>query len=117
MSLKELAKHDGQSFIKGLEKIKIEELIAKYPEGVSINAVARQTGKNGEFCTFKFDEEPSMFFNGCTTLNGLVDVWVEGYGSVAAVNAALAEEGSVKVKIFLEIGKNGRTYFNYALVD
>lgn len=94
----------------GREKIKMEELVRKYPGGVTIVAVDKiPDSKTGEmYSLFLFKEDTSVFATGGVVLNKIVDEWLKAYeGDVDMLNHDLHESGGVSVKFRYDRTSNG----------
>ena len=99
---------DG-SIMSGREPIKTEEIIAKYPEGVCITAIAKNTYNGSTYPVFTFAEEPSKYFSGGTLLSQMVDKMLDNEydGNMSELNSDLQRE---YLKIKLEKKKTKRGY-------
>ena len=92
-------------------RIKMEDLMQKYPDGVSINWIDKLPNKaGGTFYAYSFDEDNSATFTAGTAMSDLVDEWIEKAGSLEAVNKYLKKEGSEKFKFVKTRPQTGRTY-------
>ena len=106
------------SVTEGREAIKTADLIAKYPEGVTVIGFTTMPNKKGEtISVFTFKEDPAAFFFGGMVLTELAKKWVSEYdGNFVAASTALAEEGGVKIKLIRKTSKTGKEYTDYEVV-
>lgn len=100
----------------GKEKISIEEIIAKYPDGITITAFDILTGKDGSYPAFNFKEDETKFFFGGTVLMDIASDWIKDYDTTLDASTALAIENGVKFRLFPAKSKTGRTYTNVELI-
>lgn len=98
-------------------KISTEELITKYPEGVTIIAFDFLTGDNGKYpvCIFK-ENENECFFGG-SALTDICTSWLDGYDTPEQASADLRESGGVKIKFIKSKTKNNRNFIKCEVVD
>lgn len=81
-------------------KITTEEVIAKYPEGITISEFdfVNMGEDNYYICTFK--EDPTRFLNTGAVLGKIFDKYVQAYeGSIADASNGLKKSGGLKVKL------------------
>lgn len=103
----------SKSFVmEGKTKVKMDEIISKYPEGVTIVAFdIMSTTKNGKSITYpalNIKEDPSIFFCGGFILNKICQDWSDLYsGDCKAASEDLASDGGVKVKFTKTTTKEG----------
>ena len=89
----------GDSIMEGREPIKTADIIAKYPDGICITGVAKNTYNGSTYPVFTFAEDPSKYFSGATALSKMVDGMIENYdGDLAELNADLRQE-HLKIKL------------------
>lgn len=95
----------------GREKIKTEELIEKYPQGVTITAFDVVQGEK-EYPVFTFAEDNTKFFTGGTVLKKIVAMWLKPFnGDTDAANEAYEQSGErVIFKLYKRTSKTGMTY-------
>lgn len=98
-------------------KIQTEELISKYPEGVTITGFDFLTGDNGKYpvCIFK-ENENECFFGGAA-LTDICNSWMEGYTLPADCSKDLCEAGGVKIKFVKSRTKSGHNFIKAEVVD
>lgn len=112
----ELAKKktSGSPVLEGRAKISTDDIIAKYPDGVTINAFDFLTGKNGRYVVCAFRQDPGAYFNGGKILTEIFESFVEEYAAddrtfQEAIDACMADfalEG-LKVKLSMSRTKDG----------
>ena len=97
-------------------KISTDELISRYPEGVTITGFDFLTGDNGKYpvCIFK-ENENECFFGG-SALTDICNSWMEDYTSTADCSKDLAESGGVKVTFTNSKTKTGRKFIKVDVV-
>ena len=89
---------------EGRERISTEEIIAQYPNGITITGFDMLTKRNGAelqtFPTFSFAEDDSKYYNGGSSLLKIANEWLLHFeGDIEACNAALKAAGVCKIKI------------------
>lgn len=89
---------------EGRERISTEEIIAKYPDGITIVGFDMLTKRNGAelqtFPTFAFLEDDGKYYNGGSSLMKVATEWLAHFdGDIEACNAALMAAGGCKIKI------------------
>lgn len=84
----------------GGENMSLDKIIAKYPEGVTVNGAFQYVNKQGVVKTcFTFEEEPNHHaYAESGNLAIIFGAWLKEFGSVEALNENLQVE-QVKVKI------------------
>ena len=99
----------GTGLRDGREKIKLDDLIRQYPDGVTINGFEMCSGKKGDFPVFAMLEAPK-YFSGGGDLRLLSDKWLAtAEGDITLINESLAQK-PVKVKIWKVQTNSGNTY-------
>ena len=89
------------SLMQDREKISVEEIIAKYPEGITIVAFDMIHGAaNGDYPVVLFTEDDSKFLmGGGKIFAGIVNDWLANFeGDSAKGSSELAEQGGCKIK-------------------
>lgn len=100
----------------GLEKIKLDDVIATYPDGVTITGAEMVNNNGSSFPVFTFAEDTSKYFSGGKALREMVEAWIEGYdGDLGAVNEDLQKE-PVRIKMRKVNTKKGKTYTAITIV-
>lgn len=100
--------------MNGREQKKTEEIIAEYPDGVTIvefdfaRIVNTKTGELNEFPVIIIQEDDTIFFNGGTILGNICKEWVIQFdGDMDECNKELAKSGGLKIKMSAGKTKNG----------
>lgn len=97
-------------------KISTEELISRYPEGVTITGFDWMKGDEGKYPVCIFSENEGECFFGGTALTSICDAWMDGYEDPESCSADLAKEGGVKVKFLKGKTKNNRNFTKCEIV-
>lgn len=102
---------NGSPVMSGKTKISTEEIIAKYPEGITITAVDIITKRDGtSYPVFNFGEDESKYYNGGTIARQVVDGWLklDAYkGDIVRLNEDIKNEPP-KFKVYKSTTKSGR---------
>lgn len=126
VNFKALAKKaaDNSSFImEGRNKLTIDEIISRYPEGITVTGVDKLKGRHGEYAVGIFAEEDGFYFNGGSAFTQIVDEWAPGYteeGSATdyeALSADLAEAGGVKMKFEKTKTQSGNNFTKIEIIE
>lgn len=112
MGLRELAMEELalSPIMEGREKLKMEDLVKKYPIGVTITAVDMiPDAKTGElYSIFTFSEDDTKFASGGCVFNKVVKRWLEEYNyDIHNLSHDLAET-SIIVKFYYDRTSNKR---------
>ena len=100
----------GDSIMDGREPIKTADIIAKYPDGIHITGIAKNTYNGSTYPVFTFAEEPSKYFSGATALSQMVEGMLDEYdGNLAEINADLQKE-YLKIKLVKTRTKKGYNF-------
>lgn len=100
----------------GLEKIKLDDVIKTYPEGVSITGTDLINFNGNSFPVFTFAEDETKYFSGGKALREMVEAWIEEYdGDLSAVNDDLRTE-HVKIRMRKVTTKGGKTFTAVAIL-
>lgn len=100
----------------GLEKIKLDDVIKTYPNGVTITGAEMVSNNGSSFPVFTFAEDTSKYFSGGKALREMVEAWIEEYdGDLGSVNDELRRE-SVIIKMRKVNTKKGKTYTTVTIV-
>lgn len=106
----------GDSIMDGREPIKTEDIIKKYPDGICITGIAKNTYNGSTYPVFTFAEEAGKYFSGATALTQLVDGMLEDYdGNLAEINADLKKE-HLKIKLVKAKTKRGYNFTKVVIV-
>lgn len=85
------------------EKIQTSDVIKKFPNGITINAVDMIKTSDATYPVFTFSEDSKVFYCGGIILTKIVNTWLEEYDGdlcpLDSLNNDLAECGGVKVKL------------------
>lgn len=99
------------------EKISTEELIATFPDGITVNAFDFATVQDKTFAVVTFSEDDSRYYNGGTVLTKMCLNWAAGFaGDPEAASTALAKSGGVKLKFTESKTKNGNNVTTITVV-
>lgn len=99
----------GSPVIAGHDKIKTEDVIALFPNGITINRVDLCKGEKGDFAVVNFTENPAKYYAGGALITSIVKAWlIEAGGCLDDVNAALAAD-PVRVKLTNSRTKDGKS--------
>lgn len=105
----------NSAVIAGHEKITTDDLIAKYPDGVTIIAfdfISRSSDDESDgdgYPVFNFAEDQTKYFNGGTISSKVATGWINAYaGDIAAASADLGASGGVKFKMGHKKTKTGK---------
>ncbi len=106
----------GDSIMDGREPIKTADIIAKYPDGICITGIAKNTYNGSTYPVFTFAEEPSKYFSGGTALSQMVDGMIDEYdGNLAELNSDLQKE-HLKIKLVKTKTKRGYNFTKVIVV-
>lgn len=90
------------------EQIKNDDLIKKYPDGVTITKFDVAVIDDKQFPVFIFKEDPTKFFNGGAILMKIVDEWIKSYdGDIDGASDDLASCGGIKIRLYSDKTKKG----------
>lgn len=93
------------------ERVRVEDLMAKYPEGVSIYEVMKCRSQTGEdYYQYLFLEDKGATFTAGGAMADIIDDLIANIGSLDGVNQLLKDEGAEKFKYVKEKSKAGRMY-------
>ena len=98
-------------------KISTDEVISKYPEGITITAFDWMKGENGQYPVAIFKENDHECFFGGAALTSICEDWMDGYEDTKSCSDDLAAEGGVKLKFTKSKTKNNRTFTKAEVVD
>lgn len=105
----------------GKTKIDTADVVAKYPEGITVTAVDmieyEKDGKPVEYPVFLFAENENAFYAGGVVLKKIARAWVAGFdGDYNVMSGELAKQGGVKVKLTVGRSKNGNSITNVEIL-
>ena len=94
----------------GGEYIPLNDLIANFPDGVTISGVSIRDTAKGKITCFTFAEAPDKYAYAVSgDLKIIFESWLEDAGSVEELNNEISHE-SIKLKIQKVKTKKGNTY-------
>lgn len=96
--------------MEGRTKISTDELIDKYPDGVTIVGFEWMNGDDGRYPVCVFSENENECFFGGTSLTSICESWYDGYTDCETCSSDLAGEGGVKIKFSHGKTKQGRNF-------
>lgn len=109
----------GSHVMQNRTKISTNDLIAMYPDGVTVTEfdfIAKSDGTG--YPVFAFAEDDSRYFNGGALANKVATKWAALYdGDLEAASAALKAAGGVKMKLSLQKTKSGRSITGFDPVE
>lgn len=94
----------------GREKISTEDVIKKYPDGITLTGFdVLDNGKDG-YAVFTFAEDPDKFVNGGALLSKMAFEWVKAFdGNITDASDELAKCGGVRVRLYPKKTKRGNS--------
>ena len=98
-------------------KIGTEELINKYPEGVTVTAFDWLSGDNGKYPVCVFSENENECFFGGTAMTDICNEWMDGYDTPEQCSKDLGECGGVKIKFTKAKTKLGRNFIKAEVIE
>lgn len=98
-------------------KISTEEVLTKYPEGVTVTGFDFLTGDNGKYPVCIFKENDNECFFGGTAMTEICNQWMDGYTSTSDCSKDLAAEGGVKLKFEKKKTKQNRNFIGIIIVE
>lgn len=100
----------------GRNKVSTEDIIKKYPKGVTIVGADKVKKDDDEFYVLTIAEDDDIFFFSGSVLTNIADEWLKDFaGDCKALTEALNAEGGCKVKLHYE--KSANTNRQYVAVD
>ena len=103
------------------QKVKCKEVIAKYPNGITINAIDfvnmtdKKSKEKKDVAVFGFAEDPAKYFFGGVQINKIAAAWLSACGgSVTDLNEEL--KVGVRVKLFLDETGDGTEFVNVEIL-
>lgn len=100
--------------IEGKTKISVSDIIATYPDGITIDGFdmingSDQNGEPSTYPVFTFIEDNTRFGFGGAVLKNIVNSWLAAFdGDVESCAKALSANGGVKLKFAQGKTKGGR---------
>ena len=103
--------------ISGHEKISTEELIAKYPKGITLTAFDVLANDADGYAVFNFAEDTTKYFNGGALLSKMAFKWVESYdGDVEHASYELGSCGGLRVRLSAKKTRTGKNITNVEIL-
>ena len=94
----------GNPIFDNRVKMTTDEVIEKFPSGISITECALLKNDKGEYAVITFAENPDVFVTCGTILTNIVREWVAAIGTIEEVNGMLMEQ-PVRVKLHKILNK------------
>ena len=109
ISLKEIAEKTtaGNPIFDNRVKMTTDEVIEKFPSGISITECALLTNDKGEYAVITFAEKPDVFVTCGTILTNIVREWIATIGTIEEVNGMLIEQ-PIRVKLHKILNKKNQ---------
>lgn len=104
------------ALMSGRTKISMDEVITKYPEGVTIIGFDWMNGDGGRYPVCIFSENENECFFGGKSLTEICEAWYDGYNNCEDCSADLEAEGGVKIKFTRAKTKQGRSFTRCEIV-
>lgn len=105
------AKTEGSLIMMGRDKLKTDDAIRRYPDGLTLTSFEIINGKKGPYPVFTIAEDPTVFLAGGKVLNDIVNGWLEMYqGDLGGCQKDFAQSGGIRVKLTSATSKNGDDY-------
>lgn len=109
----------GSKVMQNRTKIGTNDLIALYPDGVTVTEfdfIAKSDGTG--YPVFAYAEDPARYFNGGALANKVATKWAAMYdGDIEAASDALKAAGGCKIKMSNQKTKTGRTITGFDPVE
>lgn len=108
------------SIMEGREKLNTDEVIKRYPNGITITefdvvTTPDQNGNPSTYPVIAFAEDSTKFIYGGKAIMDMVTMWLANFeGDIETTSNALKAAGGVKVKMTSAKTKQGR---NFTRVD
>lgn len=126
-NFKEVAKKiadNNSPVLEGREKLSIDEVISRYPEGVTVIGVDLLKGKHGTYAAAIFKEDDNFYFNGGKSFTEIVQEWAKSYipegvtiPDCVSLSVDLEESGGVKMKFEKTKTQSGNNFTKVEVVD
>lgn len=100
---------------EGRTKLTTEEVIKKYPNGVTIKAMDMFGTGDQRYAVVNIVEDDKVYFFGGQAITGMLDNFIEMCGTVDEVNAQLAAE-PIKIKLTKGKTKAGRDFTSFEVI-
>lgn len=109
-NFREAAKEATQlsQLMENREKITTEDIIAKFPDGITITQFDVITTDDATYPVFVFKENPDVFYCGGMILHKIVKQWLNAYNdNIEKCNSELSASGGVQVVLTATKTKKG----------
>lgn len=101
----------------GRDKLDTRDLIANYPQGVTVIAIDIMRGEQENYFIANFREDDRKFFAGGKVFTSICELWLDEFnGDLEGLNDELGKSGGVKMKFSRQRSKNGREYTSVEVV-
>lgn len=109
----------GSKVMQGRKKLSTDEVIARYPNGVTVTEfdfIAKADGTG--YPVFAIKEDFTIYFNGGALANKVATKWASLYdGDVERASDALKAAGGCRVKMVKTKTKKGQTITTFDPID
>lgn len=104
--------------MEGREKISVDDVIAKYPEGVTITGFDVISTGGDSFPVLVIKEDDNSFVFGGAIMNNIVHGWLEHFeGDIETANKSLVAAGGVTVKFTKSRTKSGNALTDVEVIS
>lgn len=120
MNYKEVAKRaSGNWLMDGREKITTDDVLLKYPEGITIIGFDVIETADGGYPVFIFAEDISKYLNGGSQAMRIAESWINSAENPdpEAMSAEMKAQGGVKVKLSRGKTSKGKTFIAWTVID
>ena len=93
--------------MQGRTKLGTEEVIAKFPNGFTIEDFDIVNDSKSEYPVFTIKEDKTVCFFGGAILHNMVNSWTEGYENLEDCRNDFREEGGVRIRLYMGKTKTG----------
>lgn len=102
----------------GRNRLSMDEVIANYPQGVTVNAFDFIGSGEDAYPVFTFAEDAQKFAFGGTVFAGVARAWADMYdGDIEKASSELKSAGGVKMVFAKSRTKNGNTVTTVNVID
>ena len=112
-------KKGGCPLMDGREKVDMIDIIADYPDFITIDGVDQIANADGELIpVFTFAEDQKVFAFAGQVLADLFNDWKKDFDTWPELTEALKQEGGCKLRLFRKKTKNGKKeYTDYEVIE
>lgn len=101
-----------------LELMKLDEVILKYPNGITLNYMdLRESEEGNEYVVFTFAEEPTRYSSGSGDFLKFWEYTLEEFGSCISDAQEYLKTNPTKIKVWKIKTKSKRTYTKVKCLD